>query len=128
MTISQNTEQLIQEQQRQLIADEIKLAKANAESDIKLADAVKRLFNNEDFKLVVSETYFSKELTKAASAISMNGNEDLNKRDIIRLKGIHCFREFLSNILKNGNAGLDFLSKSTEELIALYEEQFDLGE
>lgn len=126
MTISQNLQKLTEEQQLQIIQDEISLARKNAESIIKLGDAVKRLLDNEDFKLVVSERYFDIELKKVATTISMNSNEDLVRRDVVRLKGIHCFREFLNNILLERDTASAYIGKSDEDLIRLYLDNYDI--
>lgn len=126
MTISQNLQKLTEEQQLQIIQDEISLARKNAESVIKLSDAVKRLLDNEDFKLVVSEHYFDIELKKVATTISMNSNEDLVRRDVVRLKGIHCFREFLNNILLERDTASAYIDKSDEDLIRLYLDNYDI--
>lgn len=128
MTISQNPQQLTEQQQLQLINDEISLARKNAETAIKLAESVKRLLNNPDFKTVVAEGYFEKELKRIALTISMNGNEELVKRDVVRLKGIHCFREFLNNLLKDAETASEYLAQSDEDLIAMYQEQYDIVE
>ena len=128
MTISQNQQHLTEEQQLQIIHEEIALARKNAEPDMKLAESVKRLLQNPDFKAVVSEAYFDKEMKQIALTISMNGNDDLVKRDVVRLKGIHCFREFLNKILKNGELASEYMAKSDEELVAMYQTQFDIAE
>lgn len=127
MTISQNQQHLTEEQQLQIIHNEITLARKNAEPDMKLAESVKRLLENPDFKAVVAEAYFEKELKQIALTISMNGNDDLVKRDVVRLKGIHCFREFLNKTLKNGEIAAQYLSKSDDELVAMYQ-NFDITE
>lgn len=126
MTISQNLQKLTEEQKLQIIQDEISLTRKNAESAIKLGDAVKRLLDNEDFKLVVSERYFDVELKKVATTISMNSNEDLVRRDVVRLKGIHCFREFLNNLLLEKEAAFQYIDKSDEDLIRMYIDKYDI--
>lgn len=128
MTISQNPQQLTEQQQLQIINDEIALARKNAEPAVQLAESVKRLLENPDFKAVVAEAYFERELKKVALTISMNSNEDLVKRDVVRLKGIHCFREFLNTLLKDGEVASQYLAQSNEDLVAMYKEQYDITE
>lgn len=118
----------ITEQQLAIVRQEISDARANAEPAVKLAQAVKRLLENQDFQEVVSKTYFDEELKRVALAISMNGNNDLVARDVVRLKGIHCFREFLNTLLKNGEVAEQYLSQSDEDLLAHYLANYDLGD
>lgn len=127
MTTSQTTETLTEEQQLAIIHEEIDKARANAEPAVKLAEAVKRLLENEDFKAVVAKSYFEDEMKKLALTISMNSNEELVKRAIVHLKGIHSFREFLNTSLRNGIEAANYLAKSDTELIAYYQANFILG-
>ena len=127
MTTSQTTETLTEEQQLAIIHEEIDKARANAEPAVKLAEAVKRLLENEDFKVVVAKSYFEDEMKKLALTISMNSNEELVKRAVVHLKGIHSFREFLNTSLRNGIEAANYLAKSDAELIAYYQANFILG-
>ena len=127
MTTSQTTETLTKEQQLAIIHEEIDKARANAEPAVKLAEAVKRLLENEDFKAVVAKSYFEDEMKKLALTISMNSNEELVKRAVVHLKGIHSFREFLNTSLRNGIEAANYLAKSDAELIAYYQANFILG-
>lgn len=127
MTTSQTTETLTEEQQLAIIHEEIDKARANAEPAVKLAEAVKRLLENEDFKAVVAKSYFEDEMKKLALTISMNSNEELVKRAVVHLKGIHSFREFLNTSLRNGIEAANYLAKSDEELTAYYQANFILG-
>lgn len=127
MTTSQTTETLTEEQQLAIIHEEIDNARANAEPAVKLAEAVKRLLENEDFKAVVAKSYFEDEMKKLALTISMNSNEELVKRAVVHLKGIHSFREFLNTSLRNGIEAANYLAKSDAELIAYYQANFILG-
>lgn len=127
MTTSQTTETLTEEQQLAIIHEEIDKARANAEPAVKLAEAVKRLLENEDFKAVVAKSYFEDEMKKLALTISMNSNEELVKRAVVHLKGIHSFREFLNTSLRNGIEATNYLAKSDAELIAYYQANFILG-
>lgn len=127
MTTSQTTETLTEEQQLAIIHEEIDKARANAEPAVKLAEAVKRLLENEDFKAVVAKSYFEDEMKKLALTISMNSNEELVKRAVVHLKGIHSFREFLNTSLRNGIEAANYLAKSDAELIAYYQANFILG-
>lgn len=127
MTTSQTTETLTEEHQLAIIHEEIDKARANAEPAVKLAEAVKRLLENEDFKAVVAKSYFEDEMKKLALTISMNSNEELVKRAVVHLKGIHSFREFLNTSLRNGSEAANYLAKSDAELIAYYQANFILG-
>lgn len=127
MTTSQTTDILTEEQQLAIIRKEIANARANAEPAMKLAESVKRLLENEDFKAVVAKSYFEDEMKKLALTISMNGNEELVKRAVVHLKGIHSFREFLNTTLRNGAEAASYLAKSDEELTAFYQANFQIG-
>lgn len=127
MTTSQNSQQIFSDEQLRIVQEEIVLARNNAKPAVELAEAVERLLKNADFKAVVSEAYFNKELNQVALGISMNNNKDLIERDVSRLKGIHFFREFLNKLLKEGKAGRDYLAYSDEELVELYAERYEVA-
>lgn len=119
MTITQT----LPEQEIEFIRNEVRNNREAYKKLIPMVEAIERLLDNEDFKLVVSTGYFQDELMNNARIVSMNGNEDLVQRAVIRMKGIHAFREFLNNKLIQGKEAKDYLAYSEDDLVTMFVNQ-----
>lgn len=116
MTLTQS----LTEQEVDFIRNEVRANREAYKKLISVVGAIERLLENEDFKLVVSTGYFQDELMNNARIVSMNGNEDLVQRAVIRMKGIHAFREFLNNKLVQGREAKEYLSYSEDDLVTMF--------
>lgn len=121
--LSQNANGITEEQVSQ-IREQIKQNKALAEHQNKVAEAIKRLYENEDFKLVVATEYFENEHKETAKYLAQNGNEDLTRRALIRLKAINCFREFLNSCEIKAQQSKYYVEHSESELLQDYLAQY----
>lgn len=99
---------------------ELDLHLANAKLDFNKAEALKRLFDNEDFKLIIKEEFFEKYFKQVSVLVASNRNEELIKNGVTQMKGVQHLRDFFNSILLQGEQAKQFLDTPYEEHEANY--------
>lgn len=112
----------------ELIEQQIKKDRTVHERNFKLHQALKRLMENEDFKLIIQEEYLTNEpktLAVLLASTTMEPQVNLHMRNI---HGVGSFRKFLERIVQQGEQAKSFMNATDEELINYYSGQFSMGD
>lgn len=105
------------------LIEQIEMERKNQETVLNRAEALWRLMNNEDFKLVFRDYYqglYLQRLVKEdlASAVA----EQTKNAAVDRIKSIGLFDSFIKQVDKEGMYAKSFLNASDEELMLAYQE------
>ena len=97
--------------------ESIEISRYNATLAVAKGEALKRLLDNPDYKLVISEGFFKEYPTEIALAIA--GNTGAYDADALaeQLKGINVLKGYEFRVAGNHDAGLQDL-KAIEDYIA----------
>lgn len=105
------------------LIEQIETERKSQEITLKRAEALWRLMNNEDFKLVFRDYYqglYLQRLVKDDLATSVA--EQTKNAAVDRIKAIGLFDNFIKQLDKEGMYAKAFLNASDEELMLAYQE------
>lgn len=103
------------------LIEEIELARKDKEFTLKHSEALWRLMNNEDFKLVFRDYYQGLYLQRIVKEDLATATADITKQSAVdRIKAIGLFDQFIKQLDRDGMDAKAFLSASDEELIRAY--------
>lgn len=94
---------------------EVELKLANAKADVNKAEALKRLFDNEDFKLIIKEEFFERYFKQVSVLVASNRNKDIIEHGVSQMKSVQHLRDFFNNILIQSGYAQQFLDIPYEE-------------
>lgn len=97
--------------------EQIEISKAEAEKAISKGEALKRLLENPDYKLVISEGFFKEYPNELALAIANNTGAYNSDVLVECLKGINVLKGYEFKVAGNCDAGVQDL-KAIEDYIA----------
>lgn len=102
---------------------QIEVTLEQAQETLKRRDAVERLRNNKDWKLIVEDGYFSEEAVRLVLLkADHNMQSDELQKDIMKqIDGIGSFREFIRTIYQLGQLAQNTITadeQTREELLA----------
>ena len=97
--------------------EQIEISKAEAEKAISKGEALKRLLENPDYKLVISEGFFKEYPNELALAIANNTGAYNSDVLVECLKGIYLLKGYEFKVACNCDAGVQDL-KAIEDYIA----------
>lgn len=104
------------------LIEEIERERKNQETVLNRAEALWRLMNNEDFKLVFRDYYqglYLQRLVKEDLALAVA--EQTKNAAVDRIKAIGLFDGFIKQLDKEGMYAKSFLNASDEELMLAYQ-------
>lgn len=103
------------------LIEEIELARKDKEFTLKHSEALWRLMNNEDFKLVFRDYYQGVYLQRLVREDLASATAEVVKQSAVdRIKAIGLFDQFIKQLDRDGMDAKAFLSASDEELIRAY--------
>lgn len=108
------------------LINEIERERKNQEINLKRAEALHRLFENEDFKLVFRDYYqglYLQRLVKEELALATA--EQVKQSAVDKIKAIGLFDVFIKQIDREGAYAKAFMNASDEELMLAYQEGND---
>lgn len=94
---------------------EVELKLANAKADVNKAEALKRLFENDDFKLIIKEEFFEKYFKQVSVLVASNRNKDMIEHGVSQMKSVQHLRDFFNSILLQGGYAQQFIDVPYEE-------------
>lgn len=104
------------------IIQEIERERKNQEINLERAEALWRLFDNPDFKLVFRDYYMSTYLQQLVKEDLATATAEVVKNSAVdRIKAIGLFDNFLKQVDREGMYAKAFNQASEEELIAAYQ-------
>ena len=106
----------------------INMTMEQAEKALQVRDAIKRLFENEDYKLVFEESYFKDEAMRLTLAIVDNEMQDEIDQRLIneQTRGIGHLHVFLNTRIALGNQVEQSLAQEEKERVdAVKATQYD---
>lgn len=110
-------------EQKQDIINQIELERANQKINLERAEALKRLFKNEDFIKVFRDYYMGIYLKNLVTDDLASATADITKASAVdKIKAIGLFDQFIKHIDKQGVYAQRYLESSNEELLQIYEE------
>ena len=119
----------MEENVTQISADEARNMEQNCKDLIKVADAMERLLNHADFKLVFMEEYLKKEPARMTMLLAeQSWNMDADKKPIYRedinekLIGIARFHEYIRKVFAMGDQAQNQLNSLAEAKV-VYEQE-----
>lgn len=110
-------------EQKQIIINQIEAERQSQKINLERAEALKRLFKNEDFILVFREYYMGTYLKNLVTDDLASATADITKASAVdKIKAIGLFDQFIKHIDRQGVYAQNFLAASNEELLQVYEE------
>lgn len=104
------------------IIQEIERERKNQEINLNRAEALWRLMDNPDFRLVFRDYYMSTYLQRLVKEDLATATAEIVKNSAVdRIKAIGLFDNFLKQLDKEGMYAKTFIQASDEELIAAYQ-------
>ena len=109
------------------LIEEIERERKNQALILERAEALWRLMNNEDFKLVFRDYYQGLYLQRIVKEDLATATADITKQSAVdRIKSIGLFDQFIKQLDSEGSYAKSFLKASDEELVEAYN-NFDRG-
>lgn len=107
--------------------EELELTTKNAKEAFNKAEAIRRLFDNEDFKLIIKDEYFEKFFKQVSVLVASNRNKEMIEHGVSQMKSVQHLRDFLNQLLLQGDSAKQFLDipyeqQKEEFLVGMYSE------
>lgn len=103
------------------LIEEIERERKNQAITLERAEALWRLMNNEDFKLVFRDYYQGIYLQRIVKEDLATATAEITKQSAVdRIKSIGLFDQFIKQLDKDGMYAKAFISAPDEELVKAY--------